>query len=47
MIPGASIFHYDKWMQAFDENGLNIEFYNCREREEDEIFPWDFIDVSV
>lgn len=40
-------FDYDKWMKAFEENGINIEFYNCRERNEDEIFPWDFIDVGV
>ena len=40
-------FHYDKWIQAFEKNGLDIEFYNCRERDENEIFPWDFIDVGV
>jgi radical SAM family uncharacterized protein len=40
-------FHYEKWVKAFEDNGLDIEFYNCREREEDEIFPWDFIDVGV
>ncbi len=40
-------FDYDKWMKAFEDNGIKIEFYNCRERSEDEIFPWDFIDVGV
>jgi radical SAM family uncharacterized protein len=40
-------FDYDKWMKAFEDNGIEIEFYNCRERSEDEIFPWDFIDVGV
>ena len=40
-------FDYDKWMKAFEENGIDMEFYNCREREEQEIFPWDFIDVGV
>ena len=43
----SEYFHYDIWIQAFKENGLEIEFYNCRERAEDEIFPWDFIDVGV
>jgi radical SAM family uncharacterized protein len=40
-------FNYDKWMKAFEENGVNMAFYNCRERSEEEIFPWDFIDIGV
>lgn len=40
-------FHYDKWLEAFDKNGLRIEFYNERERNTDEILPWDFIDIGV
>ena len=43
----SEYFHYDKWKQAFEESGLSIEFYNCRERSEDELLPWDFIDVGV
>jgi hypothetical protein len=34
-------------MKAFEENELELSFYNSREREENEIFPWDFIDVGV
>lgn len=40
-------FHYDKWLEAFDKNGVSIEFYNERERSTDEILPWDFIDIGV
>ncbi|MGB4659618.1 MAG: TIGR03960 family B12-binding radical SAM protein [Mobilitalea sp.] len=40
-------FDHDKWMKAFEDNGVDMPFYNCRERGEDEIFPWDFIDVGV
>ncbi len=40
-------FQYEKWMGAFEKNGISIEFYNSRERDEDEIFPWDFIDTGV
>ena len=40
-------FKYDKWLEAFDKNGLSIEFYNERERNTDEILPWDFIDIGV
>jgi radical SAM family uncharacterized protein len=40
-------FSYSKWLDAFDEAGLDIEFYTKRERSEDELFPWDFIDMGV
>ncbi len=40
-------FRYEKWVEAFEKNGISIEFYNSRERSEDEIFPWDFIDTGV
>lgn len=43
----SEYFHYDKWLEAFEKNGIDIAFYNNREREEDELFPWDFIDVGV
>lgn len=41
--------HYKKeaWMQAFEENGLSPEFYVHRQREADEVFPWDVIDTGV
>lgn len=40
-------FDNDKWMRAFDNTGIDIGFYNLRERGEDEVFPWDFIDIGV
>ena len=40
-------FHNDLWMQAFENTGIDPDFYNLREREEDELFPWDFIDTGV
>lgn len=40
-------FDYGKWIKAFEENSISISFYNSRERQEEEIFPWDFIDVGV
>ena len=39
--------HHDSWLQAFEEIGLNPEFYNRRERDIDEVFPWDHIDAAV
>ncbi len=40
-------FDNDKWMKAFENTGVDIGFYNLRQREADEIFPWDFIDIGV
>lgn len=40
-------FRNDLWMEAFAEEGVDIAFYNLRERDLDEILPWDFIDAGV
>ena len=40
-------FDNDLWMQAFENTSVDISFYNQRERGEDELFPWDFIDIGV
>ncbi|MBP3436109.1 MAG: TIGR03960 family B12-binding radical SAM protein [Clostridia bacterium] len=40
-------FDFDAWMDIFRNQGLNPDFYACRRREEDEVFPWDHIDVGV
>ena len=40
-------FKYDLWLEAFEEAGIDGSFYAHRERDKDEIFPWDFIDIGV
>lgn len=40
-------FNYEIWQQVMAEKGLSVEFYNGRERSEDEILPWDYIDAGV
>lgn len=40
-------FDNEKWMAAFANTGVDIEFYTMRERSMDELFPWDFIDIGV
>ena len=40
-------FRNELWMQAFENTGSSIDFYNLRQRDEDELFPWDFIDIGV
>lgn len=43
----SEYFHNDVWMACFEECGLDIGFYTTRERTDDEIFPWDFLDCGV
>ena len=40
-------YKHDVWMETFAECGVDTDFYTTRERELDEIFPWDFIDCGV
>lgn len=40
-------FNFETWQQAFNESGLNMEFYANRIRQEDEILPWDHISCGV
>jgi len=35
------------WKQVFRRTTLNPDFFVCRERGRDELFPWDFIDHGV
>ena len=42
----GDLFDNDKWMQAFEDTGVDIGFYNLRERSLDETFPWDFIEIK-
>ena len=43
----SEYFKYENWLKAFEDNGLDMDFYIGRERPEDELFPWDFIDIGV
>ncbi len=43
----SEYFRNDLWMEAFEECGVSIDFYTTRERNDDEIFPWDFISCGV
>ena len=40
-------FNYAKWFDAFEECGIDADFYTVRGYGEEEILPWDTIDVGV
>ncbi len=43
----SECFDNEKWMAAFEAAGVDVAFYNLRERSLDEVLPWDFIDTGV
>lgn len=40
-------FSYSRWMEAFNECGLELEFYALRARNMEEILPWETVDCGV
>ena len=40
-------FVYENWISAFDETGVDPYFFASRERDYEEVLPWDFIDIGV
>ncbi|MEG1802450.1 MAG: TIGR03960 family B12-binding radical SAM protein [Lachnospiraceae bacterium] len=43
----SEYFKGNRWLEAFEECGIDMDFYCTRQRTEDEVFPWDFIDTGV
>lgn len=42
----SEFFDYNIWVEAFRKTGMDMDFYT-RQREPDEILPWDHIDIGV
>ena len=40
-------FRYDLWLRAFEETGVNPDFYALRDCGLDEVLPWDHLDAGV
>lgn len=43
----TEFFNMERYNEAFADNGIDIDFYITRQRDDDEIFPWEHIDVGV
>ena len=43
----SDYFSYQRWVDACAKCGLDMDFYASRERGEEELLPWDMIDVGV
>ncbi|MEV5560035.1 TIGR03960 family B12-binding radical SAM protein [Nonomuraea wenchangensis] len=40
-------FSYERWMAAADQAGIDVDWYTTREREENEVLPWDHLDAGL
>lgn len=40
-------FKFDTWMEAFADEGIDPAFYANRQRDFDEVLPWDHLDMGV
>ena len=40
-------FNYEAWIEAFDKCGIDPAFYTSRGFGDDEVLPWDIIDIGV
>ena len=40
-------FKFETWLEAFEECGIDPNFYANRKRSYDEVLPWDHIDIGV
>ncbi len=43
----GDFFDNNKWMKAIEDAKIDLDFYTTRERNLDEKFPWDFINIGV
>ncbi|MDA0638652.1 TIGR03960 family B12-binding radical SAM protein [Nonomuraea sp. MCN248] len=40
-------FSYERWMSAAERAGVDVDWYTTREREENEVLPWDHLDAGL
>jgi radical SAM family uncharacterized protein len=40
-------FSYERWMAAAEQAGVDVDWYTTREREENEVLPWDHLDAGL
>ncbi len=40
-------FKWDAWVEAFDKEGVDMEFYTTRRRDLSETLPWDHLDIGI
>jgi hypothetical protein len=40
-------FSMEKWLEAFQECGVDPKWYAQRQRDKDEVFPWETVSIGI
>ena len=40
-------FSYERWMAVAEQQGIDVDWYTTRQREENEVLPWDHLDSGL
>ncbi len=43
----SEYFDFDRWMSCAEAVGVDVDWYTTREREENEVLPWDHLDSGL
>lgn len=43
----SETFHFENWQHAFEKHNIDPLFYTSRNRDFNEVLPWDFINIGV
>ena len=43
----SEYFDFDRWMSCAETVGVDVDWYTTREREENEVLPWDHLDSGL
>ena len=43
----SDFYDNTRWDEAIEETGIDMDFYISRERDVEEVLPWDMLDVGV
>jgi hypothetical protein len=43
----SEFFSYDRWLEAAEAVGIDVDWYTTRERKRSEVLPWDHLDSGL
>ena len=43
----TDFFNFKTWQKSFIEAGVDMDFYTTRHYSEDEVLPWDIVDIGI
>jgi hypothetical protein len=43
----TDFFSFELWKKSFEQAGVDMDFYTTRQYCQDEILPWDIVDIGI